>query len=698
MIFLMSTSSPQAMDDAFKEDREESKHGVIQEESSKKALTREAADALMNEHLCAPEGETRNNVDLKSPDVLQFISNLRKEVAHWEKIQKAYSELKAEDRESCGKFAILCLMSYSELKNNHNQPAIMDFFLSPQSFPYLRKCIGDGKSKDERLSHLELLHYYIYSVIIETSFGQKKYEKTETALLMATALRPRATILNFNDLIQRKFFEGSPPTPKVSPPYFEKACSLYEKALKFAGFTEDNYDVNDLIALTILNFHSGKLGEVIKHGNRALKLKQTCPKNEEYAMQMTKKNLRKAIIEARHSLKSPQEEKNIYLSGPINEEIALRLALIYKEEKDWANAYAYLQLAYQKMYEVSHYFDDKNDLFLFLELLLDLESYIINNIKNEKFNFKKLQIICIENVKNNFPQFKEDIAELITSKKKRKTGNLIKKILMKEKISICKTIMSNFDQKYKSVWIKTSQIPKFQDPVYLKLVDEVNELSATIEEAYAPLKELSTENFEKNFQVISTSHDRLESLFKMFKDKADKVCLCVKDEIVRLAQLKAGEVLPPSSYHEAPVNNLKKEYRHQKGEKKEKEKENEKEKVKEKEKEKGNIPPENYGNLRSFSNKDDAAKNIWNCRNTEPNTLTAFEQSALNLLKSLDQASSMYHLKQLVSSRTNLEKLHDDRAGQLSLRVNKKYRLCFRWITGEGAYDVEITKHYKKNH
>ncbi|OJW51486.1 MAG: hypothetical protein BGO67_06645 [Alphaproteobacteria bacterium 41-28] len=78
--------------------------------------------------------------------------------------------------------------------------------------------------------------------------------------------------------------------------------------------------------------------------------------------------------------------------------------------------------------------------------------------------------------------------------------------------------------------------------------------------------------------------------------------------------------------------------------------------------------------------------------------MTAFEQSALNLLKSLDQASSMYHLKQLVSSRTNLEKLHDDRAGQLSLRVNKKYRLCFRWITGEGAYDVEITKHYKKNH
>lgn len=37
-----------------------------------------------------------------------------------------------------------------------------------------------------------------------------------------------------------------------------------------------------------------------------------------------------------------------------------------------------------------------------------------------------------------------------------------------------------------------------------------------------------------------------------------------------------------------------------------------------------------------------------------------------------------------------LERLASDRAGQMSLRVNDQWRICFRWDEGD-AYDVEIT-------
>ena len=40
-----------------------------------------------------------------------------------------------------------------------------------------------------------------------------------------------------------------------------------------------------------------------------------------------------------------------------------------------------------------------------------------------------------------------------------------------------------------------------------------------------------------------------------------------------------------------------------------------------------------------------------------------------------------------------LEKLRGDRAGQYSIRVTGRWRLCFRWLDGD-AYDVEIVDYH----
>lgn len=60
-------------------------------------------------------------------------------------------------------------------------------------------------------------------------------------------------------------------------------------------------------------------------------------------------------------------------------------------------------------------------------------------------------------------------------------------------------------------------------------------------------------------------------------------------------------------------------------------------------------------------------------------------------LAQLDAATSLDDLRVPPSNR--LEPLHGDRQGQHSIRVNDKWRICFRWQDGD-AYDVEIVDYH----
>lgn len=57
----------------------------------------------------------------------------------------------------------------------------------------------------------------------------------------------------------------------------------------------------------------------------------------------------------------------------------------------------------------------------------------------------------------------------------------------------------------------------------------------------------------------------------------------------------------------------------------------------------------------------------------------------------LDAATALLDLK--VPPANLLEKLRGDRAGQHSIRINKQWRICFRWHEGN-ARDVEIVDYH----
>jgi len=67
------------------------------------------------------------------------------------------------------------------------------------------------------------------------------------------------------------------------------------------------------------------------------------------------------------------------------------------------------------------------------------------------------------------------------------------------------------------------------------------------------------------------------------------------------------------------------------------------------------------------------------------------QRIALRKLRMLDAAAVLEDLR--VPPGNRLEKLKGDRTGQHSIRVNDRWRICFRWRSGQ-AHDVEIVDYH----
>lgn len=92
--------------------------------------------------------------------------------------------------------------------------------------------------------------------------------------------------------------------------------------------------------------------------------------------------------------------------------------------------------------------------------------------------------------------------------------------------------------------------------------------------------------------------------------------------------------------------------------------------------------------IQSFADKE--TERIWSGRRSRK--LPADVQARiLQKLNMIDAAETLDDLKNPPANR--LHALTDDRAGQHSVSINMKWRICFVWKDGN-AYDVEVTNHY----
>lgn len=69
----------------------------------------------------------------------------------------------------------------------------------------------------------------------------------------------------------------------------------------------------------------------------------------------------------------------------------------------------------------------------------------------------------------------------------------------------------------------------------------------------------------------------------------------------------------------------------------------------------------------------------------------SFERIALRKLRQLEIAGRLEDLR--VPPGNHLELLKGDRTGQMSIRINDRWRICFKW-TVAGPTDVEIVDYH----
>ena len=67
------------------------------------------------------------------------------------------------------------------------------------------------------------------------------------------------------------------------------------------------------------------------------------------------------------------------------------------------------------------------------------------------------------------------------------------------------------------------------------------------------------------------------------------------------------------------------------------------------------------------------------------------QRVALRKLMMIDNAGTLGDLR--VPPANHLEQLHGDREGQYSIRINDKYRICFKELNGD-YYNVEIVDYH----
>jgi len=91
--------------------------------------------------------------------------------------------------------------------------------------------------------------------------------------------------------------------------------------------------------------------------------------------------------------------------------------------------------------------------------------------------------------------------------------------------------------------------------------------------------------------------------------------------------------------------------------------------------------------IRSFASKD--TESLF--RYERVSRFRGFEPAALRKLIQLDKVDSLQELG--VPPGNRLEKLKGDRAGQWSIRINDRWRLCFQWQS-DGAHQVEIVDYH----
>jgi len=707
--------------------------------TSKDAPTPEGVQAFLDRTLHASED---GDCPLKSQDysVIGFLCRLSPEML-WLETSRLRDEFGPETlllqtsrppqkletlSEACNHIVMYC--RYAHILNKDS--GAIDFFQSPRA---IIKYLEDGNVENPQV--YSFVYYHFHQLAASFFLNNGDYERALENFLICDSLNPHTSLKQVRCLLAHHLVDNYktfalPSSLKVekevtetqlntacvrkqmcislkSTAEFKKAVLMYEKFLDQSSLKEEDDNLDHYLLSTVLYYYSGSYQEALDYAKKALQ-KSWAPSFEISVPNLTPDQIQNHFMALSHyHLGNFDEALRILSSGISHPEAYLYLTYISINKKEYLTAYEYflnfrqLKIDYElavhrhvKNYKFPLMLNEENVLLL-LEMALNLDQK-----KRTKLSTAKDSIInfLIEEI----PAMEDKIQELSASlveKNKRKSRVLVATAIATDKIDKSKRIYETFDRIYTSLWTKASQIDA-PDEDFLGPLFNLAERIETIYQNIATL-DPTTNHYE-----ITQGYEELTSLQDEFKVEANQVLSNIESALVgarrKLSKtLKTDEGEPKTVALENHSSNLKNEYKGEKGNTKEKTRKkgdeslNTKRPRKQQTSPKGEEPAkECEGMLKGF--KCSATREFWESEDSEFFQEKALKEKALELLDDLDNAKSMFHLRMKTRPGTKLEQLEGDREGQLSLRINDEYRICFFWTTGVGAFDIEITKHYKK--
>lgn len=98
--------------------------------------------------------------------------------------------------------------------------------------------------------------------------------------------------------------------------------------------------------------------------------------------------------------------------------------------------------------------------------------------------------------------------------------------------------------------------------------------------------------------------------------------------------------------------------------------------------------------IRSFA--DESTEDVFNGRNTKAARRSCPRELWRVAGRKLEQLDSVEQVEELrIPPGNRLEALVGNRKGQFSIRINERFRICFRW-TDEGPTAVEIVDYHQR--
>ncbi len=529
--------------------------------------------------------------------------------------------------------------------------------------------------------------------------ARSEYKKAEKRFKLALALsqNPQNILSALYHSLKERFFDKE--SEKQTPAHFRNARDLYTNILTTSqGNKSCEIESVDNIGLAYLSYKANDFEQAIKYAEAVLK--KEWPPNQELSpyIRIDEITFKKLLAESYYRQKNYEKVMSIIEndeSKTAQEIFWCAHSYLMKSPTDKNDINVdKLQHAFLFFHQAFQTKKNKNQ-----EIVGNLEEVIsvfdlISNLLNTKERKKRIaaaQLVVYLNNDLSFDRSTNPLPKPQKSKKandktapspQQKKEEMIKTIL-KNRIDQSKILYENFDKKYLFLWEKTSKIFTETKKDFFK---EIDSLAKEIGNTSHNLVILEKEGLLKNTPKITQAYEKLLSLYDSFDLKVIQANLAI-DRLQKSLQKNNGE--NPEFAPEGTTSNLKKEFRGIEDAL------NSKIKTKRKERVEENLSSDELeaaqelpviGRIKSFADK--RTERIWEKKNNP------ISENDIIFLKALDSSSNMRDLRTKLPLGAKLEVLTGKRKGQISLRLNHKYRLCFSWTTGVGASNVEIINYH----